>query len=361
MVFSRKISPETRALVRLLYHENNYSIRQIATKVKISKSSVSRFLKESDDSSKKGTKVTKIGRPNKLSDRDRRLLRRSVFQLRKVNPNFTLKELVCFSGINNSGASYSTFRREMRALGFQHLQARKKGVVNQRDIQNRLHFAKKCKKVLNKMPDLFHKNISFYLDGVSFVFKTRPLQDAVAPQGKIWRKRSEGLRLTSKGSKQLPGGKQLHFMVAIAFDKGVILAEEYKHMSGEYFSDFVKRNFSTVFVGEAEQKWFIMDNDPSQRSKAATKALNNAGATLFAIPARSPDLNPIENLFHIVKKQLKQQTIEEGIYNEKLSEFQARVRRTLLGIPISYINNLLLSMPKRIECVINSKGIRTKY
>ncbi len=44
-----------------------------------------------------------------------------------------------------------------------------------------------------------------------------------------------------------------------------------------------------------------MNNDPSQRSKIAWKAMNKAGATLFTIPPRSPDLNPIENLFHIVK------------------------------------------------------------
>ena len=110
----------------------------------------------------------------------------------------------------------------------------------------------------------------------------------------------------SKDQKQLPGGKQLHFMVAIAFNKGVVLAEDYKHMSGEYFRDFVKRNFSMFFFDETKKKVFVMDNDPSQRSKAATKAINNVGETLFAIPARSPDLNPIENLFHIVKKQLAQ-------------------------------------------------------
>ncbi len=45
-----------------------------------------------------------------------------------------------------------------------------------------------------------------------------------------------------------------------------------------------------------------MNNDPSQRSKTAWKAMNKAGATLFTVPPRSPDLNPIENLFHIVKK-----------------------------------------------------------
>ena len=88
-----------------------------------------------------------------------------------------------------------------------------------------------------------------------------------------------------------------------------------------------------------------MDNDPSQRSKAARKAINNSGATLFEIPPRSPDLIPIENLFHIVKKY----------WTGKPSR-----RDTITEIPIDLINNLLLSMPKRIETVIKYKELRTK-
>ena len=47
--------------------------------------------------------------------------------------------------------------------------------------------------------------------------------------------------MTSKGSKELPAGKRLHFLVAIAFNRGIVLAKEYEHMSGDYFSSFVRR------------------------------------------------------------------------------------------------------------------------
>ena len=104
------------------------------------------------------------------------------------------------------------------------------------------------------------------------------MHEASLPKGKVWRTRSEGLRLTSKGSKDLPGGKRLHFLVAIAFNKGVVLAKEYEHMSAEYFSDFIKTDFSKLFNAETEQKCFVMGNDPSQRSKAARKAINEARA-----------------------------------------------------------------------------------
>ena len=149
--------------------------------------------------------------------------------------------------------------------------------------------------------------------------------------------------------------------MAIALNRGVILAKEYEHMSGQYFSTFVRTNLSKLFEDAKEQKWFVMDNDPSQRSKAAKKAINESGATLFAIPPRSPDLNSIENLFHIVKKPLDNQAIDDGIQQDTWEQFTARVQKTILEIPITYINNdLLLSMPKRIEAVIKCKGYTTK-
>ena len=214
---------------------------------------------------------------------------------------------------------------------------------------------------MKRTPDIFHSNISFYLDGVSLVFKRKPKHDASIPKGQIWRKRSEGLQLTSKGSKSLPAGKRLHFLVAVSFNRGVVLAKDYDRMSGKYFTDFVGTDLIQLFNPAAKQKWFVMDNDPSQRSKAARNAIINAGATLFEIPPCSPDLNPIENLFHIVKRQLASQAMAEGIQSETLTDFKTRVHKTITQTPISVINNLLLSMLKHIDAVIKCKGLRMKY
>ena len=199
------------------------------------------------------------------------------------------------------------------------------------------------------------------MDGVSFIFKRKPNYDASVPKGKIWRKRSEGLRLTSKGSKNLPEGKRLHFVVAISFNRGVVLAKDYERMNGKYFSDFIRSDLIELFRPRFQQKWFVLDNDPSQRSNVARKVIKDSGATLFEIPSRSPNLNSIANLFRIVKKKLDRQAIVEGIEHKTWTDFKARVHKMITEIPVSVINNLLLSMPKRIEAVIKCKGLRTKY
>jgi transposase len=49
----------------------------------------------------------------------------------------------------------------------------------------------------------------------------------------------------------------------------------------------------------------IMDNLGSHKSKAARRAIRNAGAHLIFLPKYSPDLNPIEQLFSKLKHSLR--------------------------------------------------------
>jgi transposase len=51
----------------------------------------------------------------------------------------------------------------------------------------------------------------------------------------------------------------------------------------------------------------------------ATKALEDIVAEMHVIPPRSPDLNPVENMFHIVKNDLERQAICENITAESFS------------------------------------------
>ena len=66
------------------------------------------------------------------------------------------------------------------------------------------------------------KEIAFYFDGTSIAYKRNPFDQAIAPQGRVWRKKSEGLAhgYITKGRKEGTGGKVLRLIVAISYDKG---------------------------------------------------------------------------------------------------------------------------------------------
>lgn len=365
MVYRKGITEKTKALAFLL-RENGLSYNQIARKCNISKTSAIEYSRKHYGPSKTTNKNSKVkkGRPTKLNERDKRHLYRSLLKLRRIDPNFTVKKLVEFAGMNFKDVSYRTYVRALHEGNYGYRQTRKKGVINDLDKSKRMRFARKCQKILKERPNFFKEDILMYLDGVSFVFKNNPFGEAMRPKARVWRKPNEGLDITSKGSKDLAGGKRLHIMVGIAYNKGVIIAQPYEHMSGDYFAQFVYTNLHETFLQmETDQLpyKFIMDNDPSQTSKVSLDAIDDIGAELFLIPPRSPDINVIENLFHVFKKRLDKDAIQQRITKESFNAFKNRVISTLKSTDVKYVNSLIDSFPNRVTNIIARKGGRTKY
>ena len=104
-----------------------------------------------------------------------------------------------------------------------------------------------------------------------------------------------------------------------------------------------------------------MDNCPRQVSRAAMKAYARAKAKVFRIPARSPDINPIENFFHQMTCKLEQDAFEKHITRETKEEFAERIKKTMAEFPVNRINKLIESMPRRVRLVIKAKGRRIRY
>jgi transposase len=105
----------------------------------------------------------------------------------------------------------------------------------------------------------------------------------------------------------------------------------------------------------------LQDGDPNQNSRKAKLAMSAVGARNFTIPARSPDLNPIENVFHNVKRQLQDDALSKRITKETYSQFCTRVKVTLLNYLPDILDRTIESMDKRIDMVIKSKGQHIKY
>ena len=109
------------------------------------------------------------------------------------------------------------------------------------------------------------------------------------------------------------------------------------------------------------RRLFVMDNDPSQKSKCAKNALEDVEAELLELPPRCADIHCIENLFNQVKRYLEEEAIKENITKESFEQFTARVIRALNRISSQDIDKLISSMTRRFEAVLASKGHKTKY
>lgn len=104
------------------------------------------------------------------------------------------------------------------------------------------------------------------------------------------------------------------------------------------------------------RRWKLMqDNAPAHNAASTRRCLANKGVTLVEWPGNSPDLNPIENVWDYVQRRLP------AILPRSSDELWAEVLRTWQNIPTSYIRDLYESMPRRLQCTIDSKGGVTPY
>ena len=92
----------------------------------------------------------------------------------------------------------------------------------------------------------------------------------------------------------------------------------------------------------------------------ARYAWGEVDAQKFTIPARSPDLNPIGKIFHIVKRRLCQDALDQRITGEDFAAFSARFKNTLETIHIGVVDITILTTGKRINEIIKRKGQRIK-
>ena len=195
--------------------------------------------------------------------------------------------------------------------------------------------------------------------------RTIQLQAAAGTKSRIWRKKNEGLQFTAKGSQDLAGRPRLHLIVAIAYGKGVVPKEVYEKMDGQFFALFIRTHFNITFARSGPkrhgQRLFIMDNNPSQRSKVAKRALQDIEAELHEIPPWSPDINVIESIFHLLRVDLVDEAVTENITCETFNQFRDPVLKSLERLTRDVIDRTIESLNDRIEAIISSKGSRTKY
>ncbi len=122
------------------------------------------------------------------------------------------------------------------------------------------------------------------------------------------------------------------------------------------------RNFLEHFMLPSADKLygdadFIFQQDlaPAHTAKGTKSWFNDHGVTVLDWPANSPDLNPIENLWGIVKRKMRDTRPNNA------DELKATVKETWASIPPQQCHKLITSMPRRIEAVIKAKGAPTKY
>lgn len=119
----------------------------------------------------------------------------------------------------------------------------------------------------------------------------------------------------------------------------------------------VLRSSLTRIFGDTnlDEVKFQQDNAPCHKSATTMRWFRDNDLVLLDWPAQSPDLNPIEHLWGILKRRIREHTTtsKSTLKDVLLQEWDA--------IDAEQCAKLVRSMPQRIAAVIKAKGGPTKY
>ncbi len=102
---------------------------------------------------------------------------------------------------------------------------------------------------------------------------------------------------------------------------------------------------------------FIFQQDlvPAHTAKGTKSWFNDHGVTVLDWPAHSPDLNPIKNLWGIVKRKMRDTRPNNA------DDLKAAIKATCSSITPEQCHRLIVSMPRCTDAVIYAKRGPTKY
>ena len=255
--------------------------------------------------------------------------------------------------------SERTVRRSLNKRNYSYCTKQRRGIVTTEDCRKRKKIASTVKNTTRS--DFWTNCVSFYFDQVNFPHEYNLLEEVRHCKNKAWRLSSERLSHQAKEKeKKLVAG----FLVGISYKKGLVMSTQYfGKLIGKRFAKIVKKDFPKAFrdIIVPQNKLFLQDGDPIQNSKRANRAFDAIGCKVFAMPGRSPDVNPIEITCNRIREKLTEDVITHQIKREDFEEFSARVKRNFAESPVKEMDKTIDSMQKRMKLITKSCNKRIKY
>lgn len=126
-------------------------------------------------------------------------------------------------------------------------------------------------------------------------------------------------------------------------------------MDAKFFVEILQKHIPEINQMLGDDWRLQQDNDPKHTSRLAKEFLRENVPEVMDWPSNSPDLNPIENLWAIVKGNVEKRM------PKNLNELERFMAEEWWAIPETVVINLVGSMKRRCELIIEKNGERISY
>ncbi len=311
-------------------HKKGEGYKKISTASLISKNTVAKVVQTFKKDGTATISQRRPGRPRKLTPRQERLLMRRVEENRHASSLHLSKVVESQTGVT---ISHDSIRRTLQRNGMHGCRPRKKPLLKPRHKKACLEFARAH---ADKDED-YWDSILWSDETKINVFGTDGFK-----KGEEYKEKCMVPTVKHGGGSVLMWGfMELHFIDGI--------------MNSQMYCSILKEKMLPSLRALGRRALFQHDNDPKHTSKATVGFLKKIRVKVIQWPSMSPDLNPIEHLWGILKRQVEHhspssiQSLKEVILEEWKKIDRAKYHQ------------LVHSMPRRLGAVIKNHGGHTKY
>jgi transposase len=339
----KPLSPDQRGAI-LYGHAHGDTSRTIANRLGCGKSTVNDIIKRFKET---GTVVPNKspGRPPILDSHDQFQLKDLVTNEEENNCRLSAVKIRNIWSVRTKKiVSTITIRWNLKKIGLRSCTPRPKPYISEVNREKRLNFA-----LQHEHWKPWQWKRVLFSDESTFTLSQR--------SDRVWREVNEELKLSCISS-SVKHSPSLMFWGCFAYVGLGPIIPLHGSVTGAIHAETIKK-----YVVPTLQKFFSRggifqeDNATPHKSKVATAVREAYRIKKLSWPPQSPDLNPIENLWHEMKDSIRRKSPAPS----NLQELKKYVKRAWKDLPPEYYQRLIDSMPDRVSAVIAANGYHTKY